>query len=359
MKFLFLSGHAHLALDPAAQRASGGAELQVALLARELTALGHRVVLLGADTGQADGVVWDGVTVRNGGRFDTGGVGDTLRAVPRVRRILAEERPDVVVVYGWTTWLALLNVLRRGLGFRVVFVCALDAEIDGTFRRENPLRGAVFHHGMAQADARLAITEHQAELFRAQGMPCGVTRLLLQDAQFFRGEKSIDLLWVARCHPVKDPHRFLDLAEYLPGARCRMICSVQDRALWDTVAARAATLPQVEFLETVPYRAIQDHFNAARIFVNTSSQEGVPNTFIHSGLGGAAIVSLAVDPDGMFGKFPAGACARGDFAALVAAARGLLADADALALARAGAAQFVREWHDNARNVQAFLEAVK
>jgi glycosyltransferase involved in cell wall biosynthesis len=328
------------------------------LLARALTARGHQVVLLGADTGKADGVVWEGVTVRNGGRFDTGGVVDTLRAVPRVRRILREERPDWVVVYGWTTWLYVLTVLRRGLGFRVGFVCALDAEIDGAFRHANPVRGAVFQHGLRRADVRLAITENQAVLFRAQAMPCAVTRLLLQDVRVSTGEKSIDLLWVARCHPVKQPHRFLDLAEQFPEARCRMICSVQDAALWESVAARAARLPQVEFLEAVPYRDIQSHFNAARIFVNTSRQEGVPNTFIHSGLGGAAIVSLTVDPDGMFGTFRAGVCARGDFAVLTEAVRDFLAHPDELATAQAEASRFVREWHDNRRNVAAFLDAI-
>lgn len=358
MKFLFLSGHAHLAFDPATERASGGAELQVALLARDLTAAGHHVVLLGADTGQMDGVVWDGVTVRNGGRFDTGGAGDTLRALPRVKAILREEKPDVVVVYGWTTWLYILCHLRGGVGFRLVFVCALDAEIDGDFRRDNPVRGFLFDRGMRLSDARLAITEHQAALFREQGMACSVTRLLLQKPEFHTGEKSVDLLWVARCHPVKRPHLFLDLAGRLPGARCRMICSKQDEALWLEVRNRAAALPNVEFVESVPYREIQDHFNAARIFVNTSSHEGVPNTFIQSGLGGAAILSLAIDPDGMFRQFRAGLCAGGDFERFAAGGKRLLDNPAELAAAQEECARFVREWHDNETNLQAFLKGI-
>lgn len=357
MKFLFLSGHAHLAFDPATRRASGGAELQVALLARELTKAGHRVVLLGADTGQPDGVEWEGVAVRNGGRFDTGALLDTLRALPRVRSILREEKPDVVAVYGWTTWLYLLCHLRRSAGYRLVFVCALDAEIDGDFRRENPVRGFLFDRGMRLADARLAITEHQAALFREQGMACSVTRLLLQQREFFSGPKSLDLLWVARCHPVKRPQLFLDLAERLPRARCRMICSVQDEVLWRQVKERAAGLANVEFLESVPYREIQGHFNAARIFVNTSSHEGVPNTFIHSGLGGTAIASLVIDPDGMFRRFSAGVCAEGDFDRLVSETGSLLDNPVRLGMAGGESARLVREWHDNRTNLAAFLEA--
>jgi glycosyltransferase involved in cell wall biosynthesis len=356
VKFLFLSGHAHLALDPSSQRASGGAELQVALLSRELVARGHEAVILAADTGQTDGVVWEGVGIRKGGRFDTGTPADTVRALPRLSRVLRAERPDYVVVYGWTTWLYILCQLRALAPFRLVFVCALDAEIDGGFRKENPFRGFLFERGMRLSDARFAITEHQAGLFRERGMRCTVTRLLLpQTESTARGEKAIDLLWVARCHPVKRPHLFLDLAERLPKARCRMICSVQDVPLWESVSNRASCISNVEFLEAVPYREIQHHFNEARIFVNTSEHEGVPNTFIHSGLGRAAILSLSVDPDAMFRNFQAGFCASGDFERLSREAAGMLENRQQLVAAQNECARFVREWHDNAANVEAFL----
>jgi len=357
MKFVFVSDHAHLALDPQATKVSGGSQLQVALLARELGALGHEAVILGAETGQTDGAVMEGVRLRKAGRFDTGRVGDTLAALPAMLRILREERPDFVVVYGWTSFLYLFARIRRILRFRLVFVCALDAEIDGGFRRQNPWRGWLFERGMELSDVRYGITRHQAELFHARGMDCGVTRLLLQKAAFFSGsDKTVDLLWVARCHPVKRPMRFLDLAEKFPQARCRMVCSVQDAGLWDEVRARARAMPQVEFLESVPYREIQRPFDEARIFVNTSLDEGVPNTFIHAGLGGAAIASLRVDPDGMFQKFHAGFCAGDSQQRLEEGVGELLRTGPLLAGCQDEARRFVREWHDNKANVRAFLE---
>jgi len=359
MKFLFLSGHAHLALDPSSQRASGGAELQVALLARELVARGHAATLLAADTGQQDGVVWEDITIRVGKRFDTGGALDSVKALPRILKVLGEERPDFVVVYGWTAWLFILSQIRRFIPFRLIFVCALDAEIDGGFRVDNPVRGYLFERGMRLANARFGITEHQARLFREKGMSCAVTRLLLQKPDFYEGaDKPIDLLWVARCHPVKRPHLFLDLAERLPQTRCRMICSVQDEALWQEVKQRAEKTANVEFLEAAPYREIQGHFDAAAIFVNTSEREGVPNTFIHSGLGHTAILSLAVDPDGMFQRFGAGACTGGNFDKLVSQADHFIKHPAELTAARNECARFVREWHDNKANVEAFLSAL-
>src|SRR4029077_11220672 len=129
--------------------------------------------------------------------FDTGLPADTVRALPRLIRLLRAERPNYVLVYGWTAWLYLLCQLRALGRFGVIFVCALDAEINGGFRRANPFRGLLFERGMRLSDARLAITEHQARLFRERGMPCTLTRLLLPQTKFAGPEqKSIDLLWV-------------------------------------------------------------------------------------------------------------------------------------------------------------------
>ena len=358
MKYLFLSRGAHLVWDPSAPRAAGGAELQAALMARELVRRGHLAVLLGADTGQPDGAEWEGIRIRRAGRFDTGGLGDTLRAWPLVHRVLKEERPDFVVVYGWTSLLYLLARWRRFVPFKLVFVCALDAEIDGKFRRKNPLRGHFFHRGMQMADTRLSITAAQAADFARQGMSCTVTRLLLRgDGPSAPSDKSVDLLWVARCEDVKRPGLFLDLAQSFPAARCRMICAPHDDELLAATKKRASTLSNVDFVEGVSYREIQEEFDRAKVFLNTSSHEGVPNTFIHAGLGRTAIASLEIDPDRMFGQFDSGVMAAGDFDKLKSGVRVLLEEADALDRAAREAARFVSEWHDNARNVDAFIDA--
>lgn len=358
MKYLFLSRGAHLVWDPSAPPAAGGAELQAALMARELVRRGHRAILLGADTGQQDGAEWAGIRIRNGGSYETGKISDTLRAWPRIHAVLRDDQPDCVVVYGWTSLLYLLAWWRRVVPFKLAFVCALDAEIDGEFRHRNPVRGFFFHRGMQKADVRLSITSAQSTNFSRQGMQCAVTRLLLRGTPCrAAAQKNVDLLWVARCESVKRPSLFLDLAEKLVSARCRMICTPHDPELFAAVRARAAVMPNLDFVEGVAYRDIQSEFDRAKIFVNTSSHEGVPNTFIHAGEGKAAIASLAIDPDGMFGVFSAGVMARGSVPALETGIARLLSEPESLARAASESARFVGEWHDNARNVDVFLQA--
>lgn len=282
-----------------------------------------------------------------------------LRALPRVRSILREARPDYVLILGWTTWLYLLH-LRRVVPYRLGFICGLDTEVNGEFRRENPVRGAVFEAGVRGADIRLAMSDYQAEQFARQGLACGMYRnLILPRAASRTAEKTIDLLWIARCQPIKRPHLFLDMVARLPEAKCRMICPREDEALWGEIFERARGLPNLDFIERVPYRDIQAHYDAARIFVNTSSYEGWPNSFIQAGLGGAALLSLDVNPDRLFERFLPGCFAGGDVEKFAGEARALLCSAGMLSSAQHGCERFVAELHDNERNVNAFLDAIE
>ena len=231
--------------------------------------------------------------------------------------------------------------------------------MNGEFRKENPVRGAFFEAGVRGADIRLAMSDYQAGQFARQGLSCGMYRnLILPRARPREAEKDVDLLWVARCQPIKRPHLFLDLVERLPSAKFRMICPREDEGLWQSVAQRARGLGNLEFIERVPYREIQAHYDTAKIFVNTSSYEGWPNSFIQSGLGGTALLSLDVNPDQLFERFSPGFFAHGGFEAFVNAAKEMLESSENLRAAQFGCERFVAELHDNARNVDAFLAAI-
>mgnify|MGYP000296471901 CR=1 FL=1 len=359
MKFLFLSSHAHYALDPSATRVSGGAELQVALLAKELAIRGNHVVIAGGDTGQVDGRILSGVLTRNAGKFHTGGLVDTLKALPKVLSLLAEYRPDYVAVLGWTAWLYILALLRPLFGCKVVFICGLDTEIDGSFGKRNGWKGRLFEKGVILSDQRFAMSEHQRELFLKAGLSCGMYRnLILPRLSPGVASKEIDLLWVGRCQHIKRPHLFLNLAERLPEAKCMMICPKEDASLWESVAARASGISSLTFQERVPYHEIQNTYDRARFLVSTSEVEGFPNVMIHAAQGRAGILSLDLDPDGLIATFGAGFCADGDFDLLVCRAWELLADPTSTCRMGEGASRMLVEWLDNKKNTQAFLEGL-
>lgn len=360
MKILFLSSYAHLVLDENSTRTSGGAELQVALLARELAERGHEIVIAGGDTGQTDGQLLQGVRLRNAGNFHTGRMGQMIASMPRVFRVLREEKPDWVVVMGWTAWLFVLWLWRPFLGYRLDFTCSLDTEVNGEYRREHPLLGGLFEFAMRRCDARHAITEGQMEHYGRAGLEATLYRYLVFPRRAPRtADKDIDFLWVSRCQPVKQPHLLVDLARSLPAYSFVMVCPPENRALWNEVAAAVRGAGNLRLIESVPYHEIQDWYDRARVFVNTSQWEGWPNSFIQAGLGHTALLSLRVDPDGIFEKYGLGICVGGNFAELAAGARRLMEDPSLLASAQDGAARFAREAHDNEANTTAFLRGLE
>jgi hypothetical protein len=89
--------------------------------------------------------------------------------------------------------------------------------------------------------------------------------------------------------------------------------------------------------------------------VNTSTWEGFANAFIQAGQAEAAILSLVVNTDELLTRFNAGLCASDDPSQFIKLARELFKDPAKRRELQLGAARFVREWHDNDRNVDEFL----
>ena len=182
--------------------------------------------------------------------------------------------------------------------------------IDGGFRRTIPLRGFLFERGMRLSDARFAIAEHHARLFHERGMPCAVTRLLCRRNLPRRGK--VHRLPLGRALPSCEATAPLSRSH---GTLAK--CSLPDDLLNTRRAASAiGQHPRTGTARRGVSRgcALQGNstpFQRSEHFCKHLRTRRRADTFIHSGLGHAAIFSLAVDPDGMFGKFQAGFFAAG------------------------------------------------
>ena len=71
------------------------------------------------------------------------------------------------------------------------------------------------------------------------------------------------------------------------------------------------------------------------------------------------LLSLAVNPDGIFERFGLGCYAAGDFERLKAEARVMMEDAAGLERMQEGCARFVAEMHDNRKETEAFLAGLR
>ena len=92
----------------------------------------------------------------------------------------------------------------------------------------------------------------------------------------------------------------LELARQLPRVNFTLAGGVVYQDYYDEVAAAAARLPNVTMLGHVPYEAIGALFARSRVFLNTSSVEGFPNTLAHVARQCLDLLEPGAQPDQRF-----------------------------------------------------------
>jgi glycosyltransferase involved in cell wall biosynthesis len=105
-------------------------------------------------------------------------------------------------------------------------------------------------------------------------------------------------------------------------------------------------MPNVQFLGFVPFADTEDLFRHARVFVNSSTAEGFPNTFVQAARVGTPVLSLEVNPDGILQSAGFGACADGDPAVLARQLDRLLDDSQTWERQSANAYEYFQREHD-------------
>jgi glycosyltransferase involved in cell wall biosynthesis len=102
----------------------------------------------------------------------------------------------------------------------------------------------------------------------------------------------------------------------------------------------------------VAWQDIGRFFEDAKLFVNTSTYEGFPNTFVQAAMQATPILSWAVDPDGVLTRHRIGYCADGSFERLVEETRRLCASESRRADMGRRAWDYARQYHDLQRSVR-------
>lgn len=161
-------------------------------------------------------------------------------------------------------------------------------------------------YGLRHTDLILAqSTDQQEQLLQNTGLQSVVINngFVLPKADI---EDKKYILWVSRADTIKRAELFLDLADQLPEENFMIIMPVMNlpdpkaqeavQNYADSITKRAASLPNVKYIPYVPFHEIQEYYNKARLFVNTSLFEGFPNTFIQACIGSTPILSFTVNP---------------------------------------------------------------
>ncbi len=115
------------------------------------------------------------------------------------------------------------------------------------------------------------------------------------------------IVWVANIKRWKNPDAFIRLAERYQGrADLQFVMAGAapkgntDLIWYNHLLGRISELPNLTYLGQQSQNAINELLAKSHIFVNTSLYEGFANTFIQAWLREVPIISLHVNPDGVF-----------------------------------------------------------
>lgn len=292
-------------------RSVGGAEVQICFLARAFASSGHRVTMICMDYGQPDEIEIDGVHVLKMHAPDEGI--PVVRFVhPRFTSIWrAMRRADSDFYYQraagvQTGYVAAFARIHRR---KFIFAAAHDADFDPTCPLIQYARDkAIYRWGLRRAHSVLVQNPVQKQMY--ESFYQRKAQLVLSCYEPPSGATTDPkgyVLWVSTMRKWKRPEMFIELARRLPQFRFRMVGGGDGDSYYSALQRQAAAVPNLEFVGFVPHADIENEFNGARLFVNTSEHEGFPNTFLQAWARGVPCVSF-IETGSIMGSRPVLRC---------------------------------------------------
>lgn len=295
----------------------GGAEKQVGLLMAGLRRAGHDVSLL--HCGPHPAAATPSVATLPGGASPDGagievvGLDLDWRHAWRAAalwRALSGVGPDAIYTRLPHDF-AIVNALfakRRAAGTTFLYGLANDLFCSPrqayTYRRwfHGPLYAASLHGAsriLVQHDGQRGLLARR--LRRRCSLVPNIVALPDEPRRPY-GASDFDAVWVGHFRPEKRLDRFLDVAEAHPALRCAVVGDFRpdaeevERA---RLTARLGRLANVSWPGLLAPAATVDWIRRSRVLVNTSLNEGFPNTMLEAWALGVPVASYSVDPGGV------------------------------------------------------------
>jgi glycosyltransferase involved in cell wall biosynthesis len=169
-------------------------------------------------------------------------------------------------------------------------------------RGSRTLERSVRDFGIRNADSIIAQTREQKRLLRAKyGRNAQVIRNFQpQPSQNVAKADRPTVIWVANLKPAKRPEAFLKVVKQVSKSlRIRFVMvgrggHAGSNADMIEEASRTADLL---YIGEKPISEVNELISSAHILVNTSIDEGFPNTFIQAWYRHTVVVTLGIDPD--------------------------------------------------------------
>lgn len=345
MKICFISPKIYPVLNQDIKSIFGGAEVQLFLLSSEIAKKDeYEVSCIAADYGQNDEEIRQGVKI-----FKAFKLTDSLPLkIFKFFRSLNKAASDVYIQRTMTPFSFWIALHCKIIGRKFIYMLAHDREVGIFYAR------LVFF----VADRIIVQNSYQHNKI---GRKAFFLNSSCHIKEFIPDRCGDFVLFVGRSKGWKQPDLFMDLAIAFPREKFVMICpaATDEYDFFSRLKKRSADIKNLEFIDFIPYNEVDNFFSRAKIFVNTSLQEGFPNTFMDAGKNGVPIISLNIDPNDIFNKYKVGIFCDNDFEKMKSAVGRLLSNPEDYKVFSRGVYDYVCTHHNISTNTDKLLEIIK
>lgn len=326
------------------QEVTGGAERQTALLAAGLAGAGLDVAHIVLPVADPKPDLADGLTLVQR-RLVSTRRGPIRRSaqLAQVWSALSEADAEIYVFRHSLAALGIAALYCRAHRRRLVFAASSDLDFSFDFFSGRRPELELYKLGVRGAGAVVIQTTSQEGLARDAFPRLSRVEEIASFAESAEPTSATPeaFLWTGRLDAIKQPLRYLELAEAVPEARFWMVVRQLDperaggspgegpeAGLEQQVYERAARLPNLELLDQRPHQEAMELVERSAAVVNTGPTEGMPNLFLEAWARGVPALTHSFDPDGRISRLGLGFAAGGSAEAFADGARRLWRERD-------------------------------
>lgn len=369
IKVCIISLGSYPLFNPTCKRTFGGSEVQLFLLARELEQHPEiDVHFIVGDFGQEKIEEYGRITVYKGMPIKRHQW--LTRFFPRTKillfNLMHRIQADIIIQRTASAGTGFIAVLSHFWRKKFIYMTAHEIDCNGGFEKQNSwLAGKFFQYGIRHADVVITQSSEHAEMIRTHHK---VESIIMPSLYVIPSEEELahiekkSILWVGRCEDWKRPEVFIDLAREHPEEQFIMISPQPNNqsTYYLVIQEQLKNAPKnLTHIPYVPFTKIDQYFKEAKLFINTSTYEGFPNTFIQAAKNKTPILSLAVNPDGVLEREQCGSSAHDDIEILKQTLTAYLRNPNQLQLLGENGYMYAKARHSSTKIVLEYTQLFK
>jgi glycosyltransferase involved in cell wall biosynthesis len=329
---------------------SGGAEMQLYLLAKELQKSDKLDVnFIVADYGQQDIEVFEKIRLWKSFSFKQ----NMISQIFCFFRVFSKVKADVYIQRTLTIFSGMIAIYCRIIGKKFVYMVAHDGETDNSLPIFNNRLNRILINLLFR-QASLVIVQNNYELDNLNKKYKGIKIKILKKGleiipRVQDKEPRFDCIWVGRCEKWKNPRIYIELAERNPNTKFLMICfpSENDPDYYNELIIKGSKFSNLTFIDYVQNDQIYSYLRDSRIFCFTSELEGDwPMVVLEACASGLPVISYKLNYGLLIDEYHGGIFCNGSIDEMTRQIQKLSGNFELLSSMSKNAIKFVSENHD-------------